>query len=759
MIKLTNISKEYKHKKSTQMALNKINLILPRTGLISIIGESGSGKTSLINIIGKLDKPTSGQYYSEIHGVSRKDTFGYVFQNGQLVENLTVEENMLLMMEISNKKKNVEEVIKLLEVVNMINYSHRKISSLSRGQKQRIAIARSLINSPLILLVDEPTSNLDRQNSLIVMDILKSISQKSLVIVVIHDKKLAFKYSDQIIRLNRGEIVETEVEKSQSETDDQIDTSDTLKHEIIVDSEELFLTLTNVDKHKVKLHFDVQNENLIVYSDKHVISKKYIDTEEKSDFFVSESNQNQAQFRSNIEISKKTKHSIKYPIKLFGTLVLIILSILMALIASVYTKNNSIDPAEYQISSVNAVGVYSNNLDEDLYIYDQEINIRYVLPYNHENNYTLSLKTLYQFNEYDPFEVNFFIKPLALESINESMIIFGRYPNNAFEVVIDKTLFDKNSNVDIYYRYGIVNVESLLNSEITLNNGLKVKVVGVVDTRTPTFYIDLGILYAESVSNMEDYFIIPQSKATFTQTSISLEDNNEIYVSKAIYDEMTNLNQVMQIDIDNSTYYIKGYFENLDDQFNHALILKDEEIKELVYKQLNENNYVEMILTNKEIVLSMHPDFIDLIQVEEMSYLHENSVAINAMIFVLVSLMIAVFILLYQNVRLSFLTHKEVLGMKVLLGVNKLMVAFDYFKLQLKHIVLSITIPYIISGIIIRYLSTNIYIQNTFLGYSFINLLYGLLLLLLIQIIMIMFFILYNLRGNPIDVIKRINIS
>ena len=203
MLELKHVSKEY----NTQKVLDDINLCLPNKGLISIVGVSGSGKSTLLNVIGGIDKVTEGNIYIDNCNITKfnnkemdwyhKKYVGFIFQSYNLIEYLSVKDNLLLV------NNNVYHVLKKLNIYHLRN---KKVSLLSGGEKQRVAIARGILKNPKILLCDEPTGALDRKSSIIIMEILKELSKDRLVLVVTHDIELANKYSDHIINIKDGKV-------------------------------------------------------------------------------------------------------------------------------------------------------------------------------------------------------------------------------------------------------------------------------------------------------------------------------------------------------------------------------------------------------------------------------------------------------------------------------------------------------------------------------------------------------------------------
>ena len=215
MLTLKNIKKIYEQ--SDEAVLDDINLTFNRDEFVSILGCSGAGKSTLLNIIGGLDCKTSGKLLingKDIYKYSdsnldyyRKNNVGFIFQNYNLIEHLTVYENVMLPLLLTNYKNKHKRVLKMLDKVGLKDKKDSKICDLSGGQKQRVAISRALINNPDIILADEPTGALDYKTSYEIMNLIKKLSKNKLVIMVTHNKVLAKKYSSRIIYLDKGRVI------------------------------------------------------------------------------------------------------------------------------------------------------------------------------------------------------------------------------------------------------------------------------------------------------------------------------------------------------------------------------------------------------------------------------------------------------------------------------------------------------------------------------------------------------------------------
>lgn len=222
MIELINIQKKYLLKNKFINALDDINIKFEKGKLYGIMGESGSGKSTLIQIIGLLIEPTSGILKIDGHDTSklsekkianlRKEELSYIFQSFNLIPTMNVTENVILPLYTNKnltKKEKVERVNNLLNSLGIENRNRHYPNQLSGGEQQRVAIARALVNNPNIILADEPTGNLDRENAKNILELLKKISKDKCVIIVTHDDQV-LKYADIIYNLEKGILTKYE---------------------------------------------------------------------------------------------------------------------------------------------------------------------------------------------------------------------------------------------------------------------------------------------------------------------------------------------------------------------------------------------------------------------------------------------------------------------------------------------------------------------------------------------------------------------
>ena len=225
MIKIENLEKVYRTEEVETKALNKVSLVVNEGEFVAIMGPSGCGKSTLLNIIGLLDEPDGGSikfagteiaHYTERKRADlRKRNLGFVFQSFNLIDELTVVENVelpliYLGMSATERKQKVDRVLEKMQIMHRRNHFPQQLSG---GQQQRVAVARAVINSPRLILADEPTGNLDSSNGNEVMELLTELNEAGTTIIMVTHSEHDARYAHRVIRLLDGEVVMENVHK------------------------------------------------------------------------------------------------------------------------------------------------------------------------------------------------------------------------------------------------------------------------------------------------------------------------------------------------------------------------------------------------------------------------------------------------------------------------------------------------------------------------------------------------------------------
>ena len=219
LLEVSNVSKTYGSGEAAVKALKEVSFSVPKGEYVAIVGESGSGKSTLLNMIGALDTPTSGKVVisgKEIFSMNdrkltifRRRNIGFIFQAFNLIPELTVEQNIVFPVLLDYQKPDTKYLEELLSVLNLKERRRHLPSQLSGGQQQRVAIGRALFTRPALILADEPTGNLDSQNTREVIALLKEASKKyeQTIIMITHSRSIA-QTADRILQVSDGELTD-----------------------------------------------------------------------------------------------------------------------------------------------------------------------------------------------------------------------------------------------------------------------------------------------------------------------------------------------------------------------------------------------------------------------------------------------------------------------------------------------------------------------------------------------------------------------
>ncbi len=550
MIKIEHLNKYYnKGNRNEYHVINDISYEFNDKGLYVFFGPSGCGKTTLLNVIGALDKFDSGtityfeqrlsRYNARYADEFRNKNIGYIFQNYNLLDSKSVEDNIMAILDIIgltdiDERKNRAKLC--LESVGMYKYRKRNVTALSGGQRQRVAIARALAKDPKVILADEPTGNLDSNNTFEIMNIIKSISKDRLVILVSHEKDLVDYYADRIIELKDGVIV-NDYENSNVGSIVRKDVrniylKDYTKEEY--NNEKVSMNIYE-DTDKVDAHFDIIFKNGELYiktsskSKVHYIDDsseiKLLDLSEEE--FINERNEKESDFsfesfksseikgKGYIGIFKGIKNAFKETKYLkrskFSRVVLIIIGIVFAFMFSSFSSSISVDKKEYILTPDNVVEVVIKHKDElkgltieklynDLKTYPGYESMIQSRGYaGHRLN--LNIQRFYQTaNSGVNYQGNIY---LTKNTNMKYKIVEGRDIIANDEVVLSEWIADNILNDVSAVSNGFSGYSDLIGMDAdirSLGDIKTVKIVGVADSKNPSVYINSDSYLEESTT-------------------------------------------------------------------------------------------------------------------------------------------------------------------------------------------------------------------------------------------------------------------
>lgn len=720
MIKLVKVNKYFnRFKKNENHVINNTSFELGRSGLVSLLGESGSGKTTLLNAIGGLDNINSGSIYIDGKKLSRFSYFkdkirtlkiGYIFQNYNLIDNMSVFDNIALslrMIGIKDKEEIKKRVNYVLEKIDMYRYRKRPASALSGGQRQRVGIARAIVKNPDVIIADEPTGNLDSKNTIEVMNIIKTISQEKLVILVTHEKPLAMFYSDKIIELVDGKVEAIYDNNHDDELDYRIDNKIYLKDikKCKKISGDMFNgKIYNESLDNINFTIVVKNGNIYIESDKKVevvdsnsnieIVNEHYKKITKDDYIK---NKFDLSILSN---DKKLKYSSIYnPISMIAKGISIVLD--YKFIKKMLLGGFVISAMFILFSISNIAGVMhiddSDFLKVNKKYYSLNIPKGNIEKINNVKNllgdgsiipsisdhYQIEANTIYQFQDRG-VDVS---APVAFtDVIDKSDLIYGMMPGDN-EVLVDKRVIE--NNIDKFNSpksIGILSYKDLVGKYL-VSGKLKLRVSGIVNCGVKSFYI-----------NKKDfsYLINSEEYANFTSNYRNIKDGNFTlkegrlpgdYEALVHISEKENykLNSYLNSKINNNKLKVVGYYTS--PYTNDSIYISDNTVTNLLYSNWSkfyvygkEDSINNLINNGYEVQSTYEQDRLKFISNRQKSV---NNNLLIAGVFLLIS-----FVEIFLMIRSSFMSRIKEVGILRAIGIKKI----DIYKMFMGEILVITTV-------------------------------------------------------------------
>ncbi len=531
MIEIKDLNKYFnKGKKNEIHAINNTSLSLPDSGLVALLGESGCGKTTMLNAIGGLDKVKSGSIVINGNNITSKSagkvdkirnmSVGYIFQDYKLMDDMTVFDNVALalkMIGIKDKNEIAVRVEYVLDKVGILRYRSRPAGTLSGGERQRVGIARALVKNPDIILADEPTGNLDSKNSVEIMNIIKKISKDRLVILVTHERPLAQFYADRIVEIVDGSVVSDNENNHNDSLNYELDNifylKDFTKHFRINDGEnKRHVNLYDNDKGSIDINIIVENDNIYIQAldgknveiiDKNssidVVDdfKQNINREDIEDFDFDLSTVGDQSIKKKYTSIYNIFSAIAYGFrKLFSYPLLrklLLIGFALAGIFVVYSVGqilavNHVEDADYVTYNKNYIVIDKPSMTvKEIENIEAMKDVKYVIPSNSKVSLKIKFDDYYQTAKAGgSLEGSL----ASIDLISAESLFAGRMPEKANEIVIDQLLYKNRNGLQAQAKMsGIQSIEGLIGRKLSLNNDMgEYTIVGISDLGSPSIY-------------------------------------------------------------------------------------------------------------------------------------------------------------------------------------------------------------------------------------------------------------------------------
>lgn len=745
MITVKNLCKSY----DKNQILKDVNLSLDDCGLVCILGESGSGKTTLLNVIGGIDSFDSGMitvadksfsgYNRAVIEPLRNDMFGYVFQGYYLLNDYTVEYNIKLALsgyELSDEEKD-ERCNYVMDMLGIRKYKKKLVARLSGGQKQRVSIARALIKSPRIILADEPTGNLDEENTIKTMMILKNIAKECLVLLVTHEKRIAEYFADRIITVSDGVIV-----------------SDRINHmtdyEMSDDNNIYLKELSNVslqsDIAGISLYFDKYappsdvSINIVIKD-----NKIYIDSAGERDIVIAgeasgvklldidrpKLDINDIEnFEYNLSPPKESKKAglpfgeilrmaltnIKMLAKkqVFVLLVMIAASVMLSITFARFINVVTFDRDE--VVKTDSHYVYGEFHNLSVFSTDEKLQIlEFAWDYLDECSYgepfwcpdTSLYLTGEGFLQFDNLTQRIQGFSYAdIRHLDGSSLIYGEMPTKRGDVVVDikiiNNLMKSNGVVSAGYASAQDYIGAKLKTAISLT---ELTITGICDSSEPSVYSGQSVLmdYASAGYKVASFDELKKD-AVGEYDSMTLADD-EILVREGLYD--ADVSEMTIGDDKKHVYRIAGF---IPDELGYDYVLSDAGIAAvrdiMIYKDRHfyiycddpaaASEYFNGIRNKKFSVETVVP-----VDEEIAEYKQKSTVKLDVGYLITLAIVLVSLVMMYFSVKTGVLSRIEELTVYRLIGISKGSIIKVYvLEMLIKTVFSSVPAILIVSGVI-----------------------------------------------------------
>ena len=811
MVKLEHIDKYFnRFKKNKIHVINDTSLELSEKGLVALLGPSGSGKTTLLNTIGGLDEVRKGKIWINGQQITNKPQIsvdrirnlnvGYIFQDYKLIDNLSVYENVsivLKMIGIKDKKEIDKRVRYVLDKVGMLRYKKRPCSMLSGGERQRVGIARAIVKNPNIIIADEPTGNLDSKNSIEIMNIIKSISKDKLVILVTHEQSLAKFYATRILELEDGKIIKDYINENQQELNYEnsnslylrdykylckynedikvySNTPNNLKINIVVTNNNIYIE--TLDNKKIEI---VDDNSALKMVDDHYknFSKKEL---EKYEFDYQQiiNNPKKLKYSSIFNpltfitngFQKVRNYSILKKILLIGFFLsgIFILYGTSSIISTLTIKDN-----QFVTMNKNYLIIRTKKIKLDDYqTYENNLEAEYILPTNSIIKLNVKDDSFYQSSKHIiPIEGSL----TSISTIAESDLVKGRMPVAENEIIVDKLTLNKTIKTETAKMLGITKTKDFLEKTIIIPNMPDFKIVGIVNKKSPSIYASKNIfinLLHHTNTNQEEETDMDLGE----QDMEALEfDDFNLYTNKVElkegrwpvndYETIVNINHKEEYKINkpinksiqNQKLIVVGYYSPKDEMDTY--LINNNMIK---IKVIEKSSDISVYSNNKNKTLKIgreqyHLNINDSYTNSKEQYIKSRREMVKTSL-ISSSIILAISLIeILLMIRASFLSRIKEVGIYRAIGIKKEDI-YIMFSGEIIAITTIASIPGIlISAYILKQLSKISYLKDTIIINPQI-VLFSIIIIYIFNLVIGLIPVANTIRKRPAEILSRTDI-
>ena len=811
MIKLEKVNKYfYRHKKNEIHVINNTTLDFEDNGLVALLGPSGCGKTTLLNTIGGLDKVNNGKIYVNGKRLTKRSAnkvdeirnlnIGYIFQDYNLIDSMTVYDNVALVLKMIGLKDKEEikaRVNYVLETIGIYRYRNRLAGMLSGGERQRVGIARAIVKDPKIIIADEPTGNLDSKNTIEIMNIIKSISKKKLVILVTHEKDLAYFYASRIIELKDGSVVSDRKNIHNDELDyrmeNKIYLKDIEKHKEIKDKEYNINYYNDTDE-KIDVDIVVKNGNIYIRSNKNE-KIEVIDSNSSieliNDKYKKITQEESEKYDFHLEKFINAKNKYRYT-SIFNPITLVIngfrkvfeYSFLKKMLLGgffisamfiLYSISNiagvtDVKDEDFVTQNKNYLTIISKKVKVNDYLsYEQDPSVNYMLPGNSIINFSVKYNDYYQTAKI----VDSISGSIATtEMLKEEDLVCGKLPQEKNEIVVDEMVIKKTMEHDYAQAAGLINNCDFIGREVGTKNIKNIKIVGISKLKSPSIYVNrdmMLVLISDSNANSEG--MIQEETDFENETVINYELKKDgINLKKGRwptkdYEVVVNydkrysmkLNKKISIKVNGVKLKVVGYYT--DKYSSDYYLVSPNTIK---YNLIATNSNMIIYPNNKEEALEVFRNkklnIEDTYTKNRKDYIKSQKENTNIALVIAGVILAVSFVEIFLMIRSSFLSRIKEVGIYRAIGVKK----SDIYKMFLGEIIAITTIGSGLGYLFMWYIISKLLEVNYLKELYLLNapvLIFSIILIYLFNIIVGLLPVFTTIRKTPAAILSRTDVD